>query len=144
MITDQTYAVGLPSILLKDMGLNVVESARLLKMHVHPETIAAGSGNLYSGFYMGEAWANYGYIGLVIAPLFVGFVIQTVHLFLLLNKKRPLILAFYVGLTVKWVVGAGFTNFLFLKLLIWPLILYLAFNFLLNRILTVNKCGSYS
>jgi hypothetical protein len=121
--------------MLPEDGGNLAESARLLKIYTHPETIRAGNGNLYSGFYMGEAWANYGYLGLVIAPFVVGFVIQSVHLFLLLHKKNPWLLAFYCGLTVKWVVSGGFVNFLYLKLLIWPLILYLVSNYILKKIL---------
>jgi oligosaccharide repeat unit polymerase len=135
VITQSTHFVGLPSFMLPEDGGNLAESARLLKIYTHPETIRAGNGNLYSGFYMGEAWANYGYLGLVIAPFVVGFVIQSVHLFLLLHKKNPWLLAFYCGLTVKWVVSGGFVNFLYLKLLIWPLILYLVSNYILKKIL---------
>lgn len=132
VITTQTHTVGIPSFLRSADAGEIQESARLLKMYMHPETIKAGTGNLYSGFYMGEAWANYGYAGLVIAPLIVGFVIQSVHLFVLHHKKNPWLLAFYAGITVKWVVGAGFVNFLFLKLLIWPLLLFAGTNYLLS------------
>lgn len=132
VITTPTYTVGVPSFLKSADANQIQESARLLKIYVHPETVKAGTGNLYSGFYMGEAWANYGYTGLVIAPLIVGFVIQSVHLFVLHHKKNPWLLAFYAGITVKWVVSAGFVNFLFLKLLIWPLILFAGTNYLLS------------
>lgn len=135
VITDPTHAIGVPRFLIGEGSEELRESARLLKMYAHPETIKTGKGNLYSGFYMGEAWANYGYIGLVIAPLIVGFVIQSVHLFVLHHKKNPWLLAFYAGITVKWVVGAGFVNFLFLKLLIWPFILYAGTNYVLKLIL---------
>jgi hypothetical protein len=138
VITIPTYAVGIPKALLDNIDVNSLESARLLKMYVHPETIISGKGNLYSGFYMGEAWANYGYLGLLIAPAIVGFVLQAVHLFLLTHKKNPLLLAFYIGLTVKWVVASGFVNFLYLKLLIWPLVLYLITNYILKKILKVK------
>ena len=134
VITTSTYMAGVPSFLVENSG-EIQESARLLKMYVHPESIKAGTGNLYSGFYMGEAWANYGYPGLVVAPLIVGFVIHSVHLFVLHHKKNPWLLAFYAGLTVKWVVSAGFVNFLFLKLLIWPLILFAGSNYILNLFL---------
>jgi oligosaccharide repeat unit polymerase len=139
IITLETYGVGIPSFIIDKTNMNAIESARLIKMYVHPDTVNAGTGNLYSGFYMGEAWANYGYVGLVIAPLVVGFVVQSVHLFLLKSAKEPWLLAFYVALTVKWVVGSGFVNFLFLKLLIWPLILFAASNFILKRMLKTKR-----
>lgn len=135
VITEPTHFIGLPKGVLSSMGTNTIESARLLKMYMDPETVKAGSGNLYSGYYMAEAWANYGYIGLVIAPFIVGFVIHSVHLFLLTQPKQPLILAFYTALTVKWVVASGFVNFLYLKLLFWPLALYLITNFVLKKYL---------
>lgn len=137
VITTETYGVGIPSFILESTNLNATESARLLKMYIHPESVNAGMGNLYSGYYMGEAWANYGYAGLIIAPLIVGLVVQSVHLYLLKNAKNPWLIAFYVALTVKWVVGSGFVNFLFLKLLIWPLILFAGSNFILKKILKV-------
>ena len=139
IITEPTYAVGLPGSLADWMGLNTVESARLLKMYIDPETIQSGKGNLYSGYYMAEAWANYGYLGLIIAPFIVGLILQTVHLFLLTNPKRPLILAFYTGLSVKWVVSSGFVNFFYLKLLIWPIILYVVTNLILNLFLNKQR-----
>ena len=135
VINTPTYMAGVPTFLMGEQASEIQESARLLKMYVHPESIKAGTGNLYSGFYMGEAWANYGYPGLIIAPLIVGFVIHAVHLFVLHHKKNPWLLAFYAGLSVKWVVSAGFVSFLFLKLLIWPLILFAGTNYVLNLFL---------
>jgi oligosaccharide repeat unit polymerase len=81
VITVETFGVGIPSFIIDHTSMNAVESARLIKMYVHQARVANGTGNLYSGFYMGEAWANYGYVGLVIAPLVVGFVVQSVHLY---------------------------------------------------------------
>lgn len=139
VITQETYMVGVPRVFQGGHPAGLQESARLLKIYTHPETIRAGTGNLYSGFYMGEAWANYGYIGLLIAPFIVGFVVQSIHLFLLMHKKNPLILAFYAALTIKWVVGSGFVSFLFLKMLIWPILLYGLINFVLKRILKAES-----
>lgn len=139
VITQPTYMIGVPKAIVPEQYEYFHESARLLKIYTHPETIKAGTGNLYSGFYMGEAWANYGYLGLLVAPFVVGFVVQSVHLFLLLHKKSPLLLAFYAAVTVKWVVGSGFVSFLFLKMLIWPILLYGLINFVLKRILKAES-----
>ena len=139
IITEQTFAVGIPERILQSIGANYVESARLLKIYTHPETIANGTGNLYSSYYMGEAWANFGYLGLIIAPFIVGAVVHIVHLFLLLKPKNPYLMAFYVALTVKWVVNSGFVNFLYLKLLLWPLLLYFVSNYLVVKFLNQKK-----
>ena len=142
VITDPTYAVGIPNSILETIGLNSVESARLLKEYVHTEEVRKGTGNLFSGYYMGEAWANYGYLGLVLAPFVVGFVVQTVHLFLILNNKKPYLLAFYTAITVKWVVSSGFVNFLYLKLLIWPFIIYFVSNYFIEKYLSNSSSSS--
>ena len=134
VIVEPTYAVGIPSAIIEKMEVNSIESARLLKMYIDAKEVKEGTGNLYSGFFMGEAWANYGYLGLVVAPMVVGLVIHTVHLFVITHQKNAWILAFYAVLTVKWLVGAGFSNFFYLKLLIWPLVLYATSNFVLNLI----------
>ncbi len=139
IITQQTYGVGIPSFIINSLNLDAVESARLIKAYVHPDSIANGTGNLYSGFYMGEAWANYGYLGLVIAPAIVGLVIQAVHLYVIKKPKTPLLMAFYALITVKWLVGAGFTNFLYLKLLLWPLFLFFVLNFIVQKLIQFKK-----
>jgi len=138
-IIDQTYALGIPQGIRESLGIYVDESARLIMKYIHPDAVANGTANLYSGYYMGEAWANYGYVGLVSAPFIVGFVVQSVHLYLLSKPKEPLIIAFYGLITVRWLVGSGFVNFLYLKLLIFPLILYLIFKFLLSNDFKLKK-----
>ncbi len=133
-IIEQTYALGIPHAIGEKLGLDLTESARLLMKYVHYEAFENGTGNLYSSFYMGEAWANYGYLGLIMAPFIVGFVIQSVHLYLLSKPKEALLIAFYALITVRWLVGSGFVNFLYLKQIIFPFVLYFIFKFILNQI----------
>jgi len=46
-------------------------------------------------YFMGEAWANFGLIGIILAPLFVGFIIQTFHIGLLRLRKTAFNVAIY-------------------------------------------------
>ncbi len=116
---------GIPLPILRHFGIHHVESARLLMTQINPEGVADGTANLVSGYYMGEAWANYGYAGLIVAPFVVGVVVQLVHVYLLRNAKHPLLIAFYAYVTVKWLLGAGFVTFLYLKIIMFPFIMYL-------------------
>lgn len=119
------YLSGIPYPILRFFGVEHIESARLIMMYINPEGVAAGTANLVSGYYMGEAYASYGYIGMIAAPFVVGAVVQVVHIYLLRKPKDPLIMAFYAYLTIKWLLGAGFVSFLYLKIILFPFILYL-------------------
>lgn len=140
IITQPTWYIGLPSFVLSFFDLPNVESARLLMMKINPEGVASGEANLISSFYMGEAWANYGWIGFLLSPFIVGFVVQSVHLFLLRHKKEPLIMAFYSYLTVRWLLSSGFVYFLYLKIIIYPLIFYFLFRML---IVSLSRLRAY-
>ena len=101
-------------------------------MQMNPEGVINGTANLFSGYYLGEAYANYGYLGLIISPFIVGGVVQVVHNYLLTHKKDPLILAFYTFITVKWLLGSGVVSFLYLKIILFPLVFYIGTKFLLK------------
>jgi hypothetical protein len=132
IIKEPTWHIGLPSFVLKYFGLSNIESARLLMMTVNPEGVQKGEANLVSSYYLGEAWANYGWAGLLLAPFIVGIVIQSVHIFLLKNPKEPLILSFYSYMTVRWLLNSGFVSFLYLKIILYPFLLYLLFQTLMK------------
>ncbi|MBA3900454.1 MAG: oligosaccharide repeat unit polymerase [Bacteroidetes bacterium] len=139
IIKQPTYQIGLPGFILNFLNLENTESARLLMAHINPEGYEKGSANLVSSYFLGEAYANYGYIGLLIAPLIVGFVVQSVHIFLLKRPKDPLLLAFYASITVKWLLGAGFVSFLYLKIIFFPLVLYFLVKIIINTLKHFSK-----
>ena len=118
VITQPTWQIGIPEFILKAFGLPTSESARLMMLKLEPD------GNLISSYFLAEAWANYGLIGVIISPFVIGFCIQFVHLFLLRNEKDPFALAFYAFMTTRWVVSSGFVNYLYFKAILIPLVLY--------------------
>jgi hypothetical protein len=135
-IQNPTWFIGLPQAVVTAMGYPNIESARLIMMHINPEGVKAGHANLISSYYMGEAWANYGWFGLLLSPIIVGLVLQSVHIFLLKQPKHPLIIAFYALLTVRWLLSSGFVNFLYLKAILYPLIFYYLYKFILQVLRT--------
>lgn len=132
IISQPTYYSGIPSFVLTFLDIENTESARLVMQQMNPEGVKEGTANLFSGYYMGEAFANYGYLGLVISPVIVGVVVQVVHNYLLAHKKDPLILAFYAFITVKWLLGAGVVSFIYLKIILFPFVFYISIKLLLN------------
>ncbi|MFY0741930.1 O-antigen polymerase [Solibacillus silvestris] len=138
VISDHTYFSGLPTFILNFFGINNIESARLLMMYFNPEGIKLGNAGLISSYYLGEAWANYGLIGLLISPIVVGFVVQSVHNWLITSKKDPFNIALYSIVTIKWVITGGFVGFLFLKVLIIPFLLLLFYKLVLSLIIKIK------
>ncbi len=134
IIKQNTSFIGIPSNILKILDLPNIESARLLMMHFNPEGVKSGIAGLINSYYLGEAWANYGYVGLLISPVIVGFVIQTVHVFLIKSKKTAINIAFYATISIKWLITGGIVNFLYLKQLIFPFILYIFYKIVTNFI----------
>jgi hypothetical protein len=138
-ITQPTWQIGIPSIILNTLDLPNTESARLLMMHINPMGVASGEANLISSYYLGEAWANYGIIGIITAPFVVGFVVQSVHVFLLRHKKEPLIIAFYAYITTHWLLISGYVNILYLKQLVFPVFFYFTIKIIVKEITTLSK-----
>lgn len=138
-INEPTWQIGLPTFILKFFGLSEVESARLLMIRINPEGVAKGEANLVSSYYLGEAWANYGWFGLLLAPFVVGIIVQSVHIFLLKHAKEPLTIAFYSYMTVRWLLNSGFVSFLYLKIILYPFILYLIFKMLMKLLANRKK-----
>lgn len=118
VITQSTWQIGIPEFILRIFDMPTTESARLMMLKIEPE------GNLISSYFIAEAWANYGIIGVIIAPFIVGFNIQIVQIFLLRSPKNPLIIAFYAFMTTRWVISSGFVNYLFFKVIIIGFVVY--------------------
>ncbi|MAZ47785.1 MAG: hypothetical protein CME65_04440 [Halobacteriovoraceae bacterium] len=75
---------------LKRVGIEPKERAsRIMMKHVAPEQVQKGTaGNMVSTFFA-EAWANWGFIGVLLSPFLVGFLLKcTVTLITLLPKSE--------------------------------------------------------
>lgn len=144
VIKESTVHIGIPTFVLNYFDLSTTESARLLMEYINPEGVALGQANLISSFYMAEAYANYGYIGLLISPFVVGVVIHSLHLFAILHKKDALVMAFYSYLTIRWLLNAGFVNFLYLKIVLYPLLLFLLIKILINTLIKLSSQAGYN
>ena len=62
------------------------------------EQIAVSGMGHYTTFFMGEAYANFGYIGVIVAPWLVGVNVQIINIFFLRIKKSPLTISLYTSI----------------------------------------------
>lgn len=87
-------------------GVEHVRSARVLVQVYNPRGIEAGTAGGINTLFMGEAWANFGWIGFLIAPIVVGTVVQFIHNLLVSLPKTPL----SVGLMGYYMFRLGITG----------------------------------
>jgi hypothetical protein len=79
--------------------------------HWDPIRVADGTAGHMTSVFLSEAWANFGWIGLVVAPWLVGWIIQTCHLWFIASRKTPLHIGLYVYVTVNFPLTSGFIPF---------------------------------
>jgi len=88
----------------KDYGLIVME-------YYDPINVEQGLVGHASTFFMGEAWANFGLIGVIVAPVYVGLFIQACYICFLKLKKTPIHVAAYAFISIR-VIRATLTGFI--------------------------------
>ncbi len=86
-------------------------SGRLVLEIISPDWVAAGIGGVYNTVFFGEAFANFGYVGLFLSPIWV---VSYYGILIWLSKflSQPLKVAFLVHAALNASVMAGFNDFL--------------------------------
>lgn len=126
MFPDVHSHIGLSSIsefMSNFLNLEYSErSSRVIMEQVNPNGVKMGVAGVMNSLFIAEAWANFGICGVIVAPLYVGFLIQSLYLFFLKSNKSPFLLALFVSFSIKSSITGGFNdyvynvNFLFLLL----------------------------
>ncbi len=98
---------------LLDVPLEHMRPARLVMMYVNPSGVEQGTAGVVNTLFVGEAWAMYGVIGLLVAPLLVGFIVQLFYVLILKMPKNPLALGLYTYLCLSWPITGGFVDFIY-------------------------------
>lgn len=116
---------SLPSILTGLFDVDNVRSARMVMAHVFPERIEDGTGGVLNTLFVAEAYANFGYLGIIVGTFYVGMIIQLLYICFLRLPKNPIFISLFVYFSInipRTIVG-GFTDFLFNP--IWILLVVL-------------------
>lgn len=115
-----------------DYGIIVMEFFR-------PEMVAKGIAGHATTVFMGEAWANFGLLGILLGPLCVGFFIQVFHIFFLKLKKTPFNLALYVQLILLMPILSGIKGFYYPAWIFQYLVMIFIFLFVASMLKSVRK-----
>lgn len=120
---------SLSSFISEILGLDHSQRmGRLLMIDINPGGVKRGiSGTLNSNF-IAEAWANFGAVGVVLSPLYVGMVLFAIFRFFTHAVKHPAYVALFAFLTVKLPINGGFNDFLYNP----PLMVLFAIIFAVN------------
>ena len=122
----------LPSFIVNLFDIEQVRSGRMVMENVFPETIDKGTGGVLNTLFLGEAFASFGYLGILIAIGYVAVVVQILYITFLRLPKTPVIISLFIYFTItipRTLVG-GVSDFLFNPIWIFITILLAGFLFL--------------
>lgn len=88
----------------------------------NPQAIHDNVAGHIVGLFNAESWILFGKIGVIIIPIYVGFVVQLTNLLFLKSKKSPWSLALYVFIFVKISISGGVVQF------IYPIMFFFIFS----------------
>lgn len=95
-------------------GLEYTEnSARLIMAYINPSGFYGGQAGMVNALFIGEAYAMFGWIGVVVAPLYVGFLVETVYIFFLRSPKNPFFLGYFAVYSTQATMMGGFGSYLY-------------------------------
>lgn len=69
---------------------------------VFPEKIDLNIVGSMPTFFIGEMYANFGYLGIIIPPFFIGFFLYGLNIFLLKLPNTPIFLSFYIWIILHY------------------------------------------
>ncbi|MDQ0254468.1 hypothetical protein J2S74_001847 [Evansella vedderi] len=117
--------------------------ARLLMEYVNPWGVQSGIAGVANSYYISEAWANFGFSGVILAPIFFGFIWHIIFLVLLI-KPTPIkigILGFLI-IQIAVITHASATRLFYNPEIVVSLML-VAICILIGQVISSIVCKSY-
>jgi hypothetical protein len=87
---------------------------RIMMNFTNYEGVIQGQAGHVTTIFMGEAWANFGIIGVLLAPLWVGFFVQFVNIFFLKRLKTIFLISVYTLFSITFAYSRDFISFYYL------------------------------
>ena len=81
---------------------------------VNPHLESMGIVGSMPTFFWGEMYANFGYLGILIPPFFVGYVVYAINIYIFRLPMSPLVLAFFISIldSIKDISGTGLSGYI--------------------------------
>lgn len=101
----------------KVLGLSSsgIRSGRVVMELFNPAGVRNGTAGVMNTFFIGEAYANWGIAGTLLAPVYVGFLYSLVTCWFLKQRKTPLVIGMYLIVFVNFsqILLGGFVDYLY-------------------------------
>lgn len=72
----------------------------VIMSYFNPEGVAKGYAGQFTSIFLAEMWANFGWIGILVGPFWVGTVLYSVHFFLKTRKQTVILIAMYAHASI--------------------------------------------
>jgi hypothetical protein len=109
-------------------------SSRIIMQITNPAGVREGTAGVVNSLFVGEAWANYGFLGLMIAPFYVGFIIGSLYYLFLKSPKTPIIVGLYVFFSYKTSIGGGFNDYIYNIGYVFIFLLFIGILYVADRL----------
>ena len=118
-----------------------IRSGRVLMEVYNNRAIISGTAGVYSTVFYGEAYANFGIVGLILSPILVGVVFSLVMCLYLKSKKTPLNIVLYIECFILYTTSlqAGFIDFIYNVSIIFVIAVILVLKFIPKIMLNIYK-----
>lgn len=109
-----------------------VRSGRVVMELYNPTGIETNSAGVMNTLFVGEAYANFGKVGVLIAPILFGLIIGFVAFFLPSMKKRPTTVLLYVQMTLQFItiVEGGFVDIFYSASILFIILVSILFDYI--------------
>jgi oligosaccharide repeat unit polymerase len=99
---------------LGNIGIETSErSSRILMERYFSSRVEEGTAGVLNTLFIAEAYANFGWTGLLLAPGYVGFLIQSFYIFFLKMPKSPFFLGLFTYFSYKGGISGGFNEYVY-------------------------------
>ena len=88
-------------------------AARQIMLVINPIGVANVQAGVVNSLFIAEAWANFGLWGVLLAPLYVGFLLEVFFISLLRLPKTAVLVAIFAYYSVESGITGGFNNYLY-------------------------------
>lgn len=124
IITDDTQLVGVPSFIQGAIWGEIQKPSKLLLMEYFDyQGVLDGTSGYITAYYLAEAWANYGFFGLILAPVVVAVNFFIVDFILIRLGKNPLTVSLYAVMYLQFQLHGEFVGFLYFKYFAYVVVL---------------------
>lgn len=107
------HGTSFPSFISELFGYESVRSARIVMELVNPRGVESGTAGVMNTLFIGEAYANFGWVGVFVAIIYVGFFIQLMYITLIRLPKNPITIALFAYYSYSLPLTGGFFDFIY-------------------------------